>query len=300
VSKQIQGYIYSILAALFFASGSLFMKRIYAAGMSVWEYSLAHSLITLVILIGMRIAQRRPVQWHFLRQRPFAILGLMVTGLTSAVAFNVALTVLSISLGTILLFTYPAFVTLFAWAFLRQRPGLLHGIALLFSLAGAALTVSAGGDLTTGFSWLGAGLALLSAIAHAVYMLISERLSEVIDSVSTSLLTRIAMITGAVVLAPHAVMTVWSAPWQAWALCGASAIFGGVLPFICLYQGIARIGANQAAIAGVTELPIALLLGILFERESITPLQGAGATLVLGAVLLSQLRSGEGRRQIAD
>jgi drug/metabolite transporter (DMT)-like permease len=261
MNKQILGYIYAVLSALLFASATLFMKRIFAAGMSVWDYSVAHSLAVLVILVGLRLAQRRPLQRQALRTHRRVIPWLMVTGFVASTAFNVALSQLSISLGTILLFTYPAFVTLIAWAFLRQRPDRFHLGALILALLGTLFTVGTGGDLTEGFTWLGAGLALLAAIAHAGYLHISEHVSGDFDAVSLSILTRLAIVIGSSSIAPHALVSMWQAPWQAWAILIVSSVVGGVLPFLMLFKGLGMIGANQAAIASVTELPFALLWG---------------------------------------
>ncbi|HLO04069.1 MAG TPA: DMT family transporter [Symbiobacteriaceae bacterium] len=299
MNKQILGYIYAVMSALLFASATLFMKKIFAAGMSVWDYSVAHSLAVLVTLVGLRLAQRRPLRREAFRKHRRAIPGLMVTGFIASTAFNVALSQLSISLGTILLFTYPAFVTLIAWAFLRHRPDRLHLVALVLALMGTLFTVGAGGDLAVGFTWLGAGLALLSAVSHASYLHISEHVGGEFDAISLSILTRIAVVVGSASIAPHALLSMWHAPWQAWAILAVSSIVGGVLPFLLLFKALDQIGANQVGIASVTELPFALLLGLLFEGESVTPWQGVGAVAVLGAVLLSQLRpSASGEQEL--
>lgn len=290
MNKQLLGYIYAVLSALLFASATLFMKKIFAAGMSVWDYSVAHSLAVLVTLIIMRLAQRRPLQRAALKRYRKAIPGLMLTGFIASTAFNVALSQLSISLGTILLFTYPAFVTLIAWFYLRQRPDRFHLVALILALLGTMFTVGAGGDLAVGFTWLGAGLALLSAVSHASYLHISEHVSGAFDAISLSILTRIAIVIGTTLLAPNALISMWQAPWQAWAILCVSSIVGGVLPFLMLFKALDLLGANQVGIASVTELPFALLLGLLFEGELVTLWQGVGAAAVLGAVLLSQLR----------
>lgn len=292
MNKRILGYLCAVLSALLFASATLFMKRIYAAGMSVWDYSVAHSLLVLVILTVLRLAQRRPLKREALRQHRKPILGLMVTAFVASTAFNVALSQLSMSLGTILLFTYPAFVTLIAWFFLRHRPDRFHLAALVLALLGTLFTVGSGGDLAVGFTWLGAILALASAVTHAGYLHISEHISGDLDAIGLSMLSRIAIVIGCAIIAPSSLVTMWAAPWQAWAILSVSAVVGGVLPFLFLFKGLELIGANQASIASVIELPFALLLGILFEHEAITTLQAVGAVAVLGALLLSQLRPG--------
>ena len=82
---------------------------------------------------------RRPRTRHSLPTIAF----FLACGATTAIAFNIALVYLFISLSTILLFTYPAFTALGAWLMLGQRPTLRHGGALLLTLAGAALIIAA-------------------------------------------------------------------------------------------------------------------------------------------------------------
>lgn len=293
MNKTQLGYIYMFLSAAAFASMSVFMKRGYDAGMTPWSFSVLQSIFALVqlLLLKMRepsLATPRPRAkwWQFLL---FAL-----SGATAAIAFNVALVTLSISLGTILLFTYPAFVALGAWGFLGQRPTSHHVIALLLTLAGAVLTVDIGGALAGQVGLLGVFLALLSALGQGVYILLGEQIGGALSPVSATMFTRGAIMTGSILLYPQVVGELLALPPQAVLITLGASLVGGVAPFLFLYKGIALIGANRAAIVSVGELPFALALGRIFEGERISPVHLLGAALIGTAVIISQGKSESG------
>lgn len=285
------GYLFTILSAAAFASTSLFAKLAYDAGMSAMGFTLLTSIFALVLLGFMTLREHRlpRTKPNWLQWTVFA-----ACGAGAAIAFNVALYRLSISLGTILLFTYPAFVALEAWLLLGQRPSRSHLAALLLTLVGAVLTANVTEAATAAVDPLGMGLALLAAVLHGLYMVLGERVAGQLSAVRATTLTRVAMLIGTLVLSPAAsaaaVTGTSSAGWLVSALC---ALVGGVAPFLFLNRGIALIGANRAAIVSVSELPVALALGLIFQGDVILPLQWAGAALITAAVVISQRQNEE-------
>ncbi|MFZ5817371.1 MAG: DMT family transporter [Bacillota bacterium] len=290
MNKTQLGYLYMLLSAASFASMSVFMKRAYDAGMTPWSFSVLQSLFALAQLF--LLALREPP--HPLpRPRVSGPLLLLfaLAGAGAGIAFNVALVSLSISLGSILLFTYPAFVAVGAWLFLRERPSWPHIAALGMTLAGASLTVGPGGIAGGQIGLIGVLLALLSAVSQGVYIILGDRIGGGLSPVRATILTRGAIMAGSVLLYPRVIPELFAlTPQAVWITLGASLV-GGVAPFLFLYKGIALIGANRAAIVSVVELPIALLLGRLFEGDQILPVQLLGAGLIAVAVVLSQGRS---------
>lgn len=295
MSKTYLGYLLTILSALAFASMSLFIKLGYGVGMSAWSFSLVQSSMALVLLGIMWCREpRRP--GHHRRPLPWVLLFLL-SGATSAISFNVALVPLSISLATILLFTYPAFTALGAWLILGQRPTLAHGGALFLTLGGAFLTANLTEINAGTISLPGVGLALLAAVAHGLYIVVGEKIAGALTATAATTLTRIAILSGSILLNPRVFSELPGVPAQGWLICTAAAAVAGVAPFQFLNRGIALIGANRAAIASVAELPFALALGLLFQGDIIRPTQWVGALLIVAAVLVSQHES---ERESAD
>lgn len=111
MKKTQLGYLYMLLSAMTFASMSVFMKRAYALGMTPWSFAVLQSIFALAQLTLLKRREPTPAA-----PRPRAawqvLLLFALAGAGAGISFNVALVHLSMSLGTILLFTYPAFVAL--------------------------------------------------------------------------------------------------------------------------------------------------------------------------------------------
>ncbi|HLN61094.1 MAG TPA: DMT family transporter [Symbiobacteriaceae bacterium] len=285
MNKTYLGYLLTMLSALAFASMSLFIKLGYGIGMNAWNFSLINSSFSL-ILMGVLLVREPKVKRS--RVSPLTLILFVLTGAAAAIAFNVALAYLSISLATILLFTYPAFTALGAWAVLGQLPWRSHLIALAMTLAGAVLTANIS-DLRSGaVSLLGVALALGAAVSHGFYIVLGEKIAGGLSAIGATALTRVAILSGTILLYPRVFAELPGVPWQGWLICLASALVAGVAPFLFLNRGIALIGANRAAIASVAELPFALALGMLFQGDVVRLWQGLGALLIVVAVVVSQ------------
>jgi drug/metabolite transporter (DMT)-like permease len=287
MNKTYLGYLLVTLSALAFASMSLFTKMAYAAGLTPWSFSLIQSSLALIMLGALLVREPKPAI-----PRPKAplrtLIGYLLCGATAAVTFNVALVHLSMSLATILLFTYPAFTAIGAWALLGQRPTWLHGGALFLTLAGAVLTANLAEVRSGTVSLLGVVLAVSSALAHGTYMVFGERIARSFSATAATALTRAAILCGAVILSPSVFADLKNVPARGWLICLVTAIVSGVVPFLFLNRGIALIGANRAAIVSVVELPFAMGLGLVLQGDVIGPSQWVGAILIIAAVLVSQ------------
>lgn len=281
-----------LLSAVTFASMSVFMKRGYDAGLSPWSFSVLQSIFALIQLFLLKLREPSSATPRPKVSRPVLTL-FCLAGAGAAISFNVALVHLSISLGTILLFTYPAFVALGAWLFNGERPTGLHMAALGLTLVGAVLTVDIGGALSGTVSLLGVFLAVLSAICQGVYIILGDRIGGALTPVSATIITRLSIMVGSILLYPRVVPELFTVSAEAVWITLAGSLVGGVAPFLFLYKGLALIGPNRAAIVSVGELPFALALGWFFEGDLILPVQMMGAALIAVAVLISQGK-GEG------
>ncbi|HYF78354.1 MAG TPA: DMT family transporter [Symbiobacteriaceae bacterium] len=285
MNKTHLGYLLTMVSALAFASMSLFIKMGYDAGMSAWSFSLIQSSFALTLLLVLLRRERRAST--FQGARP-AIALFLISGATSAISFNLALVHLSMSLATILLFTYPVFTALGAWAMLGQRPSRYQSAALLLTLTGAVLTANLVEIRSGDISLPGLGLALLAAVAHGIYMVTGERISGRLTATAATTLTRIAILSGSILLNPRVFAEIPHVSAAGWLISLVAAVVSGVAPFLFLNQGIGLIGANRAAIVSVAELPFALGLGLLFQGDVIHPTQLVGALLIVAAVVVSQ------------
>lgn len=181
---------------------------------------------------------------------------------------------------TLLFYAYPSVVTLIELGMGRRpRPRLLGAIAL--SAAGTGLVVAAGAEVT--ITTAGAVFALLSAGSFAVYLLVSHRVIERTDGLTTG--AWVALGAGLAQLA-RAVTTGDLQPvgghWPEMLLNGlaTAAAFG------LMFAALRRIGPSPTAVVMTLEAVSAIVLAAIFLDERLSPLQLVGGAAILAATLL--------------
>src|ERR671915_2261121 len=216
----------------------------------------------------------------------FSTLGTFGYSLQSALFFA-AIERLDVSMVALLLYTYPAFVTLAAIALGRAAPSLRTGVALTVASAGLVLVLLAGGG--GGFEAVGALLALGASLTYTTYILVSDGVIADVDPLALALL----VLTGASAsftvggLATGSLELALSG--EAWLWLVLLALVSTVVAVSAFFAGLRRVGPSEAAILSTFEPPVTVVLAFLILGERLTPAQLAGGVLVLGAVVLLQM-----------
>lgn len=200
----------------------------------------------------------------------------------------------SSGVATTLHFTYPILTALIMMIFFRERSRLSTWIAIGLSIAGVALLSGVGG----GAQWLGIVLEIISALCFALYLIRVNR--SRVSQMPVVKLTFYVMAFGALIFAAfiayeradfdisaHYALIPSAPGWLN--LCLLSVICT-VVTNLALVYATQNIGPTVASILGVLEPLTALVLGILFLGEELTPSMAAGIGLILPAVLIIILR----------
>jgi drug/metabolite transporter (DMT)-like permease len=194
---------------------------------------------------------------------------------------------LDVSLVSLILYTYPAFVTLAALALGRAEPSLRTAVALAMASFGLVLVLLAAG--TGQFDLTGALLALGASITYTSYILVSDRVVGSVDPIALSTL----VMAGATATFAVAGLTTGSLHFalggEAWLWLALIALVSTVLPVSAFFAGLRRVGPSEAAILSTCEPPITVALAFAALSERLTAAQLAGGALVLAAVILLQL-----------
>jgi drug/metabolite transporter (DMT)-like permease len=196
-----------------------------------------------------------------------------------------ALQRLDASLLTLLVYTYPAMVTVAAIALGRERANRRATTALLLASTGLVLVLAGPGAGT--LDPLGTALGLAAAVVYTAYILTSEGIGARVDALVLSAL----VCTGAATT-----LTVAGAATGDLALGRVSAAGFGWLTALAVvstvgavglfFAGLKRVGPTAASILSTLEPLVAVLLAFLVLGESLGPAQLTGGALVLGAVLV--------------
>jgi drug/metabolite transporter (DMT)-like permease len=194
---------------------------------------------------------------------------------------------LDVSLVALLLYTYPAFVTIAALALGRLAPSPRIGAALTLASAGLMLVLVAAG--TGAFDVAGALMAIGASLTYTTYILVSDGIVGDVDPFALALL----VLTGATVSFSVAGLATGSIdfalPAEAWLWLVLIALVSTVVAVSAFFAGLRRVGPSEAAILSTFEPPVTVALAFAVLGERLSVVQLAGGALVLAAVVLLQL-----------
>jgi drug/metabolite transporter (DMT)-like permease len=285
-----RGALLCLVSAAGFGTLGIFGRLASDAGASVTStlfvrFGLAALVFAAVIALSGRTAA--------LRRLPRRV---VLTGLALGAAgyslqsglYFAAIGRLDVSLVSLLLYTYPAFVTLAALALGRAAPSLRTGAALVMASLGLALVL-----LTAGmgdFDVTGALLALGASLTYTTYIMVSDGVVGEVDPVVLSALV-LAGATASFAVAGAASGTLDLALGaDAWRWLVLIALVSTVVAVAAFFAGLRRVGPSEAAILSTFEPVVTVALAYVVLSERLSPPQLAGAALVLAAVVLLQLR----------
>jgi drug/metabolite transporter (DMT)-like permease len=216
-------------------------------------------------------------------------LGLGAVGYSlQAGCYFAALARLDASLTAIVLYTYPAFVTVAALGLGRASADRRTFGALATASLGLLLALLGGG--TGAFTLVGALLALAASLTYTTYILVSDGVTRTVPPLVLAALvcagaalttTAAGLVSGTLRLA---------LPADAWLWLVLIALVSTVLPVTTFFAGLQRVGPSEAAILSTFEPPVTLVLAALALGERLAPVQLAGGALVLAAAVALQMR----------
>jgi drug/metabolite transporter (DMT)-like permease len=267
-----------LLSALGFGSIGLFAKFAYTSGISPTMLLTMRFALAALLLAPVLVWQRIPLP------RGRVLAGFVVMGMlysAQSQSFFTALLHASSGLVALLLYVYPALVTIIAlllgWEKAERRTLCLLALAL----AGTAVTL--GGKLEG--EPLGIAMGLLAAVIYAIYILVGDKLTRGVHPLAATfvVLASAGVINGSMAIAGGADMPQGAVTWLA---IGAIALFSTVLAIAAFLTGIKHIGAAQASIISTMEPVVTLILGVALLNESLSATQLLGGAMVLTAVIL--------------
>lgn len=279
-----RGFALVLLSASGFGSLAIFGKQAYDAGFDVPEvlamrFCLGAPLLFLVAgATGRSLRVPRRVFW-----RLFAM-GAVGYAVQATLFFS-ALTRIPAGLTGLLLYLYPALVTVGAVALGRHRATRLLLVGLALSLAGTALIVGLpSGRLDP---W-GVALGVLAAFWYAGYILVGERALADVDPLVTAAYVCAGAASAFVVVGGLLGRLDFDGiDASGWLAVVGMAVFATAVAIAGFFAGMARIGSTWASVTSSWEPVCTVVLGVLVLHEQVSAgTVVGGALVVLGAVVL--------------
>ncbi|NLC70234.1 MAG: DMT family transporter [Desulfuromonadaceae bacterium] len=276
--RRLLGLVFAALSAASFGIAPIFARIAYDNGLNTTTAMFLRFAIAGTIMTAF-------FQWQkgtWPRGRNLFVLLLMggICYLGQSFCYYSALHYASAGLVALLLYLYPAIVTVILALITRSKLGPVRTGALVAALAGTALTVS--GSLKG--SLLGVTLGIGAALIYSTYIVLGDRMlgeESVLGSTTVILLTAAAV---------YGIIIAWQGPsWPAstagWGAATALALttVGGVFGFLA---GIQRLGAVDASTVSTLEPVTTIALAAVFLEEFIRLRQIVGGIVILAAVIL--------------
>ena len=288
--REREGLIWILASSAGFSFIPTIVKLIYTHStfepldLALWRFLLAAPLMWLLILL--RDYGRTKVDSGSVSIRSSLLMGVLFA--IAALAAFVALQRLPGSTYIVLFFTYPAMVVLLSFI-MGEKTGLRALLAMVMALIGVALTVpdfatADAGDL------IGIGLALFNALIVAFYYLLARRALAGVEDVSRASAT--IMFGTLLILLLMVPLRGLQLPQNTETVFGLVAVasLGTVLPVFAINLAIQRIGPARASLASTVEPVMAMIVAMVLLGEVIVGLQWLGAALIVGSVIILQLR----------
>lgn len=285
MNQQHTGALLVAASAAGFATLAIFIKFAYAAGASTitilaWRFVLA--AICLAILLKWRGVSLM-IDKSLMKQ--LSLLGGLGYG-SMSMLFAMTIKHVPASLAAMLLYTYPAIVSVLSFFSGDEKYTWQKGLALTICFSGLFLVLGVSFD---NVGMLGFVFGLGSALVYSLYIVIGNRLLKDTNPLVT---TTYVCASAAIVFLVTGMATDslnWSLPLAGWLSIIGIALLPTIVGIVGFFAGMSRVGATNASIISTLEPVITVLLSVALLNEKITPLQVGGGILILGGIVFLQL-----------
>jgi drug/metabolite transporter (DMT)-like permease len=277
--QKFKGMLFVVISAIAFGAIPIFARAAYHAGSDPISVLFFRFSIASIIMIPSMIVRKIP----FPRGR--FLIGLILMGgigyVGQSFCYFTALTMASAGLVAILLYLYPAIVTILSALLFKEPITGLKVLALILALTGTVLTIGLDG----GGSPLGIILAMIAPFIYSAYILTGTKITKQVGVLSSS---NVVMISASLVFGAFVAVKGLNMPqtFVGWGGVLAIALISTVIAIITFFAGLKRVGPTNASMLSTFEpVTTVVLAGVVFGEE-IGFMRVVGGVLILIAVIL--------------
>jgi drug/metabolite transporter (DMT)-like permease len=299
----LRGYIIVLFGTTLWATTGILIKYLFthftitALPMALWRVTIvAVGLLILLALVAPRLLRIKT------RDGPqFALYGFLGVAMHQVVWIS-SVQLNGAAVATVLVYTAPAFVAIFAVRLLGEHLTRKRVLALILSLLGVVLVARAYEIGAANVSGVGILVGVGTGLTYSAYTILSKRAVLNYNSWTAMLW---AFIFGAVFLVPLqflGALPFLSAlyppanflPMQSeplgWGVLAFLALVPTLGGFAAYTAGLTHLPAGVASIVATIEPVITAIIAYFLFGEVLNPIQLVGAALILGSVLMLRPR----------
>lgn len=292
------GYVYGLLAALFFGANGSVTKVVLESGLSPTQVTQFRTLGTCLIAGAILLfIDRSAFRLPWKQVGIMAILGVVGVAVLQ-VTYAFAIQLLPVGIALLLEYLAVLIVALVAFFFLKEKVKPRLWIAIGCVIIG--LTIVAQIWAST-LNPLGVIMALAAAVSLAIYFLVGERQVTATSPLAVAFWTSgfatlfWAFFSGWWNVDP----TIFATPVSLsgnleavivplWVPVVSMIVMGSFLPFLLSFAALGRLKATAGGIVASSEVIFAFVVAWLWLGEQLSAFQVAGAAIVLVGIILAQ------------
>jgi drug/metabolite transporter (DMT)-like permease len=282
-NDKLNGVLYIILSAVSFGIMPILAKLAYNGGANstttLFLRFLFASLMIVYYLKVNKISMRLNKNQVYL----VVLLGIAGYSLTSASLF-MAYNYISVGMATMLLYTYPAIVTLFSTIIFKEKVHLKKVLCLLLSISGIFTMIDIGG---TTYNPMGIVLGLVSSLCYSMYVLGASH--KEIKSINSYVMTFYVSLLAAgsqLVVGLSTNTLILNLEFYSFIAILLLAFISTVVALMAFLQGVKIIGSSNAAIFSTLEPIVSLILGVIILKEALTVRMVMGSILIISSMII--------------
>lgn len=304
--SAVWGYVAGIVTGVTYGLNPLFAVPLMRRGISVDEILFFRYLLAVAVLGGWLAV--RGESFRVSRRQAIRLLILGILFALSSLTLFEAYRYIPSGVATTIVFLYPVLVAVIM-VFMRVYPTWQVWLSIVMTFVGVLFLCRSDGEAM--LQWRGLALSFGSALAYAMFIVIVNR-SRVIRTVSNSLLTFYALLTGSALFLIHSLVGAAEMSWSGaavsdilfrglddisvWGSLMGLAVMPTVVSTATLAMATRIIGATKASVLGVFEPVTAILVGALAFGERITANVVTGILLTMAAITFMIVSSSKGNR----
>lgn len=285
-----------LLAGILWGILGTFVRALNAGGLESMDVVFIRAACTVLILLPILVLRGKG-EWRIRIKDIWCFLG---TGIGSIVFFNYcyfkAVTITSLSVAAVLLYTAPAFVIVLSAVLFKERITVYKVAALVLTLIGLVFVTGLVGS-DSALSAAGILYGLGSGLGYALYSIFGRFAVQrgyqpititfytfLVAAISSAVLTEPARVAGTFAVNPI--------------LLVSAVLLGGlctVCPFLLYTMGLRHVENGAASIMASIEPVTSTVVGAVLYQEILSVGNAFGVLLVLIGVVISNLRPKKGR-----
>jgi drug/metabolite transporter (DMT)-like permease len=186
----------------------------------------------------------------------------------------------------------PLFVGLGTWLIFRRPPRRAYWIGLALAAVGGAIVMSAGMSRHAAGGMTGNLIALVASVFFAAYLLTTEHVREVLDTLTFSTMAIAGSVITLLIVCVYLDAPLEGFSTSTWAALVGLGLVSQLAAYFALVYALGHLPATVTSVGLLAQVPLTALLAVPLLGEPLQPLQAAGAALVLAGIYIVNRSAG--------